>query len=69
MTVEVLDFPDEAAIHNAQIRAALKVRGTMIGANYLFIAAHARALDLTLVTNNTDEFSRIQNLNIENWTE
>jgi len=40
----------------------------MIGANNLFIAAHARSLELTLVTNNTDEFSRVQNLNIENWT-
>jgi tRNA(fMet)-specific endonuclease VapC len=66
--VEVLDFADEAALHYAQIRAALKVRGAMIGANDLFIAAHARSLELTLVTNNTDEFSRVQNLNIENWT-
>ncbi len=66
--VEVLDFPDEAAVHYAQIRAALKARGAMIGANDLFIAAHARSLELTLVTNNTDEFSRVQNLNIENWT-
>jgi tRNA(fMet)-specific endonuclease VapC len=67
--VEVLDFPDEAALHYAQIRAGLKVRGTMIGANDLFIAAHARALDLTLVTNNTGEFSRVQDLKIENWAE
>jgi tRNA(fMet)-specific endonuclease VapC len=67
--VEVLDFPDAAALHYAQIRAALKARGTMIGANDLFIAAHARSLALTLVTNNTGEFGRIQDLNIENWTE
>src|SRR5580704_3091573 len=67
--VEVLDFPDEAALHYAQIRAALKVHGTMIGANDLFIAAHARSLKLTLVTNNTGEFGRVQDLNIENWTE
>jgi tRNA(fMet)-specific endonuclease VapC len=40
--IEVLDFPDEAALHHAQIRAALKARGTMIGANDLFIAAHAQ---------------------------
>jgi tRNA(fMet)-specific endonuclease VapC len=65
--VEVLAFPDEAAAHYAQIRAALKARGTMIGANDLFIAAHARCLKLTLVTNNTDEFGRVQDLNIENW--
>jgi tRNA(fMet)-specific endonuclease VapC len=41
----------------------------MIGANDLFIAAHARSLELTLVTNNTGEFGRVQDLNIENWTE
>jgi tRNA(fMet)-specific endonuclease VapC len=39
----------------------------MIGANDLFIAAHARCLDLTLVTNNTREFQRVRNLAIENW--
>ena len=65
--VEVLDFPDEAASHYAKIRAHLKTRGTMIGANDLFIAAHARSLGLTLVTNNTHEFGRVQNLIIENW--
>jgi hypothetical protein len=47
---------------------ALKVREAMIGANDLFIAAHARSLQLTLVTNNTDEFGRVQDLNVENWT-
>jgi len=67
--VEVLDFPDEAALHYAQIRAALKARGTMIGANDLFIAAHARSLELTLVTNNVAEFGRVQDLKIENWAE
>ena len=66
--VEVLDFPDKAASDYAKIRADLKTRGTMIGANDLFIAAHARSLGLTLVTNNTDEFRRVQNLTIENWT-
>ncbi|MGO9716117.1 MAG: PIN domain-containing protein [Steroidobacteraceae bacterium] len=67
--VEVLDFPDEATLHYAQIRAALKAGGTMIGANDLFIAAHARSLELTLVTNKTAEFGRVQDLVIENWTE
>jgi tRNA(fMet)-specific endonuclease VapC len=67
--VEVLDFPDDAAIHHAQIRATLKARGTMIGANDLFIAAHARFLEVTLVTNNTREFGRVEALNIENWAE
>jgi len=42
--VGVLDFPDEACLHYAKIRADLKVRGAMIGANDLLIAAHARSL-------------------------
>ncbi|MFL5237321.1 MAG: PIN domain-containing protein [Rhizomicrobium sp.] len=66
--VAVLDFPDEAAQHYAVIRGHLKRKGAMIGANDLFIAAHARCLGLTLVTNNAREFSRIPQLKIENWT-
>lgn len=66
--VDVLDFPDEATLHYAKIRADLKARGQMIGANDLFIAAHARSLGLMLVTNNTDEFARVPQLAIENWT-
>jgi tRNA(fMet)-specific endonuclease VapC len=66
--VEILDLPEEAAAHYAKIRASLKAHGTMIGANDLFIAAHARSLGLTLVTNNTREFGRVPNLAIENWT-
>jgi tRNA(fMet)-specific endonuclease VapC len=66
---EVLEYPVEAAQHYAGIRAALKMSGMMIGANDLLIAAHARCLGLTLVTNNTREFGRDSGLNIENWTE
>jgi tRNA(fMet)-specific endonuclease VapC len=66
--VEVLEFPDRASAHYAAIRSDLKKQGAMIGANDLFIAAHARSLGLTLVTNNTREFSRVRNLAIENWT-
>jgi len=66
--VEVLDFPEAAAEDYADIRGHLKERGALIGANNLFIAAHARSLGLTLVTNNTSEFSRIQGLALENWT-
>ena len=66
--VEVLDFPDKASPHYAQIRAHLKFMGKMIGANDLLIAAHARSLGLTLVTNNTGEFGRVPKLAVENWT-
>jgi tRNA(fMet)-specific endonuclease VapC len=41
----------------------------MIGANDLFIAAHARCLGFILVTNNVREFGRVQGLDVENWTE
>src|ERR1035438_8639649 len=57
--VEVLDFPDEASLHYAKIRAESKAAGKMIGANDLFIAAHARCLGLTLVTNHTRELGRV----------
>lgn len=66
--VEALDLAGEAATHYAEIRADLKTRGVLIGATDLFIAAHARALGLTLVTNNTAEFERVRGLSLENWT-
>lgn len=65
--VAVMDLPDDAARHYAEIRADLKKRGALIGANDLFIAAHARALGLTLVTNNTAEFGRVRDLAVDNW--
>jgi tRNA(fMet)-specific endonuclease VapC len=66
--VAVLDYPATAALDYAFIRADLKLRGKMMR-NDLLIAAHARCLGLTLVTNNTNEFGRVQGLKIENWTE
>ena len=66
--VEVIDFSDEAAHHYGEIRADLKKRGALIGASDLFIAAHARSLELRLVTNNTAEFGRVKGLTVENWT-
>jgi tRNA(fMet)-specific endonuclease VapC len=53
--------------HYANIRHYLETAGRPIGANDLFIAAHALALDLTLVTANIREFSRVPNLRVENW--
>jgi tRNA(fMet)-specific endonuclease VapC len=66
--VDAVAFDEDAARHYADIRADLKRRGAMIGANDLFIAAHARALGLTLATNNTAEFERVSDLAVENWT-
>lgn len=66
--VEAVGLDEDAALHSAEIRADLKRRGVMIGANALFIAAHARALGLTLVTNNTAEFERVRDVKLQNWT-
>jgi tRNA(fMet)-specific endonuclease VapC len=49
------------------IRAGLERTGQPIGANEQLIAAHALALDLTLVTDNRRQFSRIEGLRVENW--
>lgn len=65
----VLDYPSAASVEYGKIRAELKVRGAIIGSNDMLIAAHARCLGLTLVTNNTREFGRVPGLKIENWTE
>jgi tRNA(fMet)-specific endonuclease VapC len=63
----VLDWSPLAARHYAEIRADLKKKGSMIGANDLMIAAHARSLAAVVVTNNTKDFGRVKGLVIENW--
>ena len=62
-------YPDNPAIcqHYAEQFTSLKMAGTPIGANDLWIACHALAEDATLVTNNTREFQRIAGLRLENW--
>ena len=64
----VLDWPREAAEHYAEIRADLQKTGQLIGSNDLFIAAHARSLGATVVTNNVKDFGRVKALKVENWT-
>ena len=56
-----------AELHYAEIRSQLERAGTPIGGNDLWIAAHARALGLTLVTANEREFRRVESLKVENW--
>ena len=65
--IAVVPFDADAALEYGSIRADLTKKGTLIGANDMLIAAHAKALDLTLVTNNTRELNRIEGLKIENW--
>jgi len=63
----VLPLPESAAQTYGKIRAELERKGQMIGNNDLWIAAHARAAGLTLVTNNEREFRRVSGLKIQNW--
>jgi tRNA(fMet)-specific endonuclease VapC len=67
---ELLDYDAVSAPrHYGEIRAQLEAAGVPIGAMDLLIAAHARALGATLVTNSTTEFSRVAGLRCENWAE
>lgn len=50
-----------------KIRVEFESRGLPIGSNDLLIAAHALSLGLTVVTANEREFSRIEQLKVENW--
>ncbi len=62
-----LPFDDNAQQHAAKIRAELARRGTPIGPYDLLIASIALTHNLTLVTHNTREFSRVPDLRIEDW--
>jgi len=62
-----LNFDDKAAWVYGQIRANLETKGTPIGGNDLMIAAISLAYQMTLVTHNVREFSRIEGLEIIDW--
>jgi tRNA(fMet)-specific endonuclease VapC len=64
---DIVDFNDSDAEIFGLIRAGLEHRGQIVGPYDMQIAAQALSRDLILVTNNTDEFSRIPNLKLENW--
>jgi tRNA(fMet)-specific endonuclease VapC len=64
-----LSLPEAAADAYGTIRAELELNGEMIGNNDLWIAAHALAAGLILVTNNKKEFRRVRRLKVQNWTE
>ena len=66
--VDLLDFDDEDARAAGQIRAALEKAGTPIGAYDLLIAGQALRRELTVVTANTSEFSRVAGLSWQDWT-
>ena len=64
---QLAEFTLDAALHYADIRAALEADGTSIGPMNLLIAAQARSLGATLVTANTKEFQRVKGLKIRAW--
>jgi tRNA(fMet)-specific endonuclease VapC len=65
LDVLVLEAPVDTVY--GELRARLEQAGQPMGANDLLIAAHAVALGHTVVTDNEREFSRIDNLQVENW--
>jgi len=67
--IPVLPLFPAVADHYGDIRATLERQGIPIGNNDLWIAAHARALGVTLVSNNLREFQRVENLALENWAD
>jgi tRNA(fMet)-specific endonuclease VapC len=66
-TIPVLPLDTPADTEYGDIRAKLEAAGQISGSNDLLIAAHAQALGLTLVTDNTREFNRVCGLKVENW--
>jgi tRNA(fMet)-specific endonuclease VapC len=63
----IVDFGEAAAQHAGQIRADLEPRGLAIGPLDTLIAAHARSLGATVVTDNIAEFARVPKLKVEGW--
>lgn len=65
--IDILPLISPVEEYYAQIRTDLENKGTPIGSNDLLIGVYALSLNLTVVTNNVREFSRIPNLKVENW--
>lgn len=65
--IQVVVLDENVAAHYAEIRQALSSKGQIIGSNDLWLAAHARANNWIMVTNNEKEFSRVDGLKVENW--
>jgi tRNA(fMet)-specific endonuclease VapC len=65
----IVSWGRTAAEEAIRIRAALSAKRTPIGGNDTMIAGHAIAADCVLITNNTREFCRVENLRLEDWTQ
>ncbi len=66
--LSVINWDKKAAEHYGNIREFLQVKGNVIGAMDMMIAAHARSQKMILVTNNEKHFKRVPKLKVENWT-
>jgi tRNA(fMet)-specific endonuclease VapC len=66
--IPVENLTSTAAEAYGEIRATLEKQDRLIGNNDLWIGAHAKALEVTLATNNERDFKRIAGLSVENWT-
>jgi tRNA(fMet)-specific endonuclease VapC len=65
--IDIKKFDEKASKEFGEIKKDLKDRRCLIGPYDMLIGAHARSLDLVLVTNNVREFKRIKDLKTENW--
>jgi tRNA(fMet)-specific endonuclease VapC len=68
LDLQVLPFDLGAAREAGAVRAALEKAGTRIGAMDTLIAAHAKSLRLTVITNNAVHFGKVKGLKMENWS-
>jgi len=64
----IYDYDKVSSSYYADIRSKLERKGQIIGSLDLLISAHALSRDAILVTNNTKEFERVDDLVLENWT-
>ena len=67
MPFDIVEYDYSAAIAYGKIRADLEKRGQVIGNMDMQIAGHALSLNMTVVTNNTKEFERVDGLSLDNW--
>ena len=65
---EIIGFNDKESIEYSKIRAGLEKRGEVIGPNDIIIASIVKSNNGTLVTNNKNEFKRIKDLKIVDWS-
>jgi tRNA(fMet)-specific endonuclease VapC len=64
---DILTYDENASREYGKVRSQLEKKGQIIGPLDMLIAAHAISRELTIITNNTQEFRRIRSLKVENW--